>query len=999
MDYKKYDIDGIIKFINSKPDLDPNSYDGSYELIQEIIRSYSRMSNMDVINYLDLNCVYLSVIVSSKCGIESKKNSIKNSNLPNEEKERLVKVADKVWDKTVRGEYTHLEDGPHVIGLFGTGFLSFKRTTTSEDAHDFIQMCVDILDLTNDEEIFNRAEELLKNDVRGLKAASASIMLHCLKPTVFPILNGHMGNSNTYAALGIELKKCNDLKTYISNCRKIKKFRDEHFSFLNYRVMDLDQSDLDQFVIESTSNRININELKRAIIGYKVDFKRVVEEENYKWEAVKCFQDNFDLNASDFSTMIVKAFSKCENLLTRAHYFPVGVVKEIAQYDPIYAREMFSNLYNESIPVLDRINQFNEAAEIYYQFKENNKLNTYQDASAISVYLFLKYPDKYYIYMSKKFERVAKQLQFGDIPKSGSLERVDSYFDLANQIWEYCKTDNELITLNQSRIDDNCYKDPSNHILAEDIIYYINRECIEDNTNLMNKEKVSDMNDSNRDKNLILYGPPGTGKTYNSLLYAVSICDDKSIEEIQAEDYSYVVKRFNTLKKDGRIAFTTFHQSYGYEEFIEGIKPVVDDSEDEVGDVRYSIEAGIFKEFCEHASLPLKPANGEVDYGLNKNPVIWKVSLAGTGDNPTRTECLNNDHIRIGWDKYGEVITDDTEFTNGGKVVLNSFINKMQIGDIVLSCYSASSIDAIGVVTGDYEWHPEYPSHKRLRTVHWLVKNIDYSIREMNGNTSMTLATVYKMKLTLADVFKIISDVGGSDSTSTQIDDRPYVFIIDEINRGNISKIFGELITLIEPSKRIGQTEELKVELPYSKKQFGVPDNVYILGTMNTADRSIALMDTALRRRFQFVEMMPDSEVLKDIVVEQDGETINIAEMLKIINIRIEYLYDREHTIGHAYFMPLLNNPTMDKLAEIFDKNIIPLLKEYFYEDYGKIQMILGDNKKSSDDLKFVKETKLISKDIFNGDTSELDLPEQVYSIQKEALYNIRSYKEISKDL
>jgi 5-methylcytosine-specific restriction endonuclease McrBC GTP-binding regulatory subunit McrB len=168
---------------------------------------------------------------------------------------------------------------------------------------------------------------------------------------------------------------------------------------------------------------------------------------------------------------------------------------------------------------------------------------------------------------------------------------------------------------------------------------------------------------------------------------------------------------------------------------------------------------------------------------------------------------------------------------------------------------------------------------------------------------------------------------------------------------------------------------------------------------MNTADRSIALMDTALRRRFQFVEMMPDTEVLKDIIVEQDGETIDIAEMLKIINLRIEYLYDREHTIGHAYFMPLLNNPTIDNLAEIFDKNIIPLLKEYFYEDYGKIQMILGDNKKSSDDLKFVKETKLISKDIFNGDTSELDLPEQVYSIQKEALYNIRSYKEISKDL
>ena len=499
--------------------------------------------------------------------------------------------------------------------------------------------------------------------------------------------------------------------------------------------------------------------------------------------------------------------------------------------------------------------------------------------------------------------------------------------------------------------------------------------------------------------NTILYGPPGTGKTYNSILYAVAICEGSSIEELQAEEYSDVIERFNKLRNEGRIAFTTFHQSYGYEEFIEGIKPIVDDSEDDDGDIRYSVEDGIFKKFCERASLPISSTKAADNYGLNKNPVVWKVSLEGTGDNPTRTECLENDHIRIGWDRYGEVITDDTEFTNGGRIVLNSFINKMQVGDLVLSCYSASTIDAIGVVTGDYEWHPEYSAHKRLRNVRWLAKNIKYNIIELNRNTSMTLSTVYKMKLTVADVFKILDEVGFSESSSSKSDDKPYVFIIDEINRGNISKIFGELITLIEPSKRIGKAEELRVELPYSKKQFGVPDNVYILGTMNTADRSIALMDTALRRRFQFVEMMPDIEVLKNISVEQDGESLDIAKMLEIINLRIEYLYDREHTIGHAYFMSLLSDPSIEKLAEIFDNNLIPLLKEYFYEDYGKIQMVLGDNKKSSDDLKFIKETKLVTKDIFNGDTSELDLPEQIYSIQKEALYNIRSYKEISKDL
>ena len=180
----------------------------------------------------------------------------------------------------------------------------------------------------------------------------------------------------------------------------------------------------------------------------------------------------------------------------------------------------------------------------------------------------------------------------------------------------------------------------------------------------------------------------------------------------------------------------------------------------------------------------------------------------------------------------------------------------------------------------------------------------------------------------------------------------PYVFIIDEINRGNISKIFGELITLIENTKRAGMPEAASALLPYSDEPFSVPSNVYLLGTMNTADRSIALMDTALRRRFQFEEMMPNSQVLRDIqadTVEKDGVTLDVAEMLDTINQRIEYLFDREHTIGHAFFTELKDDATIEKLASIFMKSVIPLLQEYFYEDYSKIMLILGDNGKKDD--------------------------------------------------
>ena len=355
------------------------------------------------------------------------------------------------------------------------------------------------------------------------------------------------------------------------------------------------------------------------------------------------------------------------------------------------------------------------------------------------------------------------------------------------------------------------------------------------------------------------------------------------------------------------------------------------------------------------------------------------------------TECLQKGHIRIAWDEYGETITDTTDFSkHGGRVVLNAFINNMQIGDIVFSCYSASTIDAIGVVTGDYEWHDEYPRLKRLRKVKWIVKGIQENIVSLNGGTAMTLASVYRLNnISLTDVYQLI-EKHRPTATLVQPEKKNYVFIIDEINRGNISKIFGELITLLEESKRVGKPESMTARLPYSQKSFGVPDNVYIIGTMNTADRSIAVIDTALRRRFLFREIQPDAKVLDGVVVED----VSISDMMNRMNKRISVLYDREHTIGHAYFIKLKDNPTVEMLAEIFRNNIIPLLQEYFYEDYEKIRLVLGDSRKTDTSTQFitVQENNYVA--LFGSADIGLD-ESSTYEINDAAFENIDAYRTI----
>jgi 5-methylcytosine-specific restriction protein B len=257
--------------------------------------------------------------------------------------------------------------------------------------------------------------------------------------------------------------------------------------------------------------------------------------------------------------------------------------------------------------------------------------------------------------------------------------------------------------------------------------------------------------------------------------------------------------------------------------------------------------------------------------------------------------------------------------------------NDVKVGDIVIVSQGNRAFRAIGEIKGEYEFLESATFHQ-ARPIRWL--------GVFEGNRDV--GEIYDRDFMMSTLYRLDRDglkLGAVESLLTSRQDaanQPFVLIIDEINRANISKVIGELITLMESDKREGAANALSVKLPYSGDDFSVPGNLFIVGTMNTADRSIALLDTALRRRFDFVELRPEPGQLADATVEG----VDLAAMLNALNHRVEYLYDRDHVIGHAYFM---NVRTLEDLDRAMRRRVIPLLQEYFYEDWSKLRIALND--------------------------------------------------------
>jgi 5-methylcytosine-specific restriction protein B len=567
--------------------------------------------------------------------------------------------------------------------------------------------------------------------------------------------------------------------------------------------------------------------------------------------------------------------------------------------------------------------------------------------------------------------------------------------------------------------------------------------------------------------NTVLYGPPGTGKTYRTIDKALAILDPELLSKC-ADDRPTLKARFDELMAAGHIRFVTFHQSFSYEDFVEGLRATTDDA----GTLRYEVVDGIFKSLCTSASAQVSRETETPTTIDVRGRRIWKMSLGNSlgADAYIYDECIESGYALLG---YGETIdfagcTSRADvrkrFEESGRSVgdddygvtaVTTFLTRMKTGDLMVVTDGNFKFRAIGEVTGEYKRllrEEQGDGYGQSRKVKWLRVYSPSLPFDQLMNNQFSQMTLYELKAGSIDLTKLAALLEGSSKAraATQPDGdfaagqplgnsyrigkvtaevievekkggtavpitrklvadlaelvtagkislediwekqvyekvpefaadkyivngyqnilrplverflkaastpkqavpvaggpvgSPKVLIIDEINRGNVSRIFGELITLIEPTKRAGNAEALQVTLPYSKKAFSVPNNVYLIGTMNTADRSLAGIDIALRRRFAFVSVPTRPELLSDV----DVEGVSVGAMLQAINDRIEVLLDRDHCIGHAYFIPLQETPTLAALAAVFRQQVLPLLQEYFFEDWERIRWVLNDHQK-----------------------------------------------------
>lgn len=649
-------------------------------------------------------------------------------------------------------------------------------------------------------------------------------------------------------------------------------------------------------------------------------------DERYKWEAVQWFQDRWNIDAEDFGSMFETATAKGANLLASAHFTPRQMILEFIKHDPEEVRSMFAMLYDESQPLETRTESFMDRAEAMRKKYTPAAKNHYQNTNAISTYLWLRYPEKYLIFKSTEYISVAEKTGMDySIKQNGKAAEMIKGFKMYAELNQTLKNSQDAKdALSKLTGDDpTLYKDPNFQTLTIDFGYWISRwytslekSLYLNQTTEMNPFIQQACNLLQSKKNLILQGAPGTGKTYNTAALALAIIDGSV-----PESHDEIMARYEELRSDGRIGFTTFHQSMDYEDFIEGIKPV-----NEAGAVRYEIEDGIFKQLCTSAReniINSKKSDSEIEQQVTFEKMFEEL-----------VEHIENSEI------------DSLPIKTPGKSMKIEGVS--DFGNIILKTDGTSkeitytvSFDRIKPIL---EAYPDYNSFKGI-------SNINNTFRDLIGgchSSSIWAVLNYLYSHKPSDKVTVKEKVGIQS----------YVLIIDEINRANVSKVFGELITLIEKDKRLGADHPVTLSLPYSKqKDFGVPQNIYIIGTMNTTDRSTGTLDYAIRRRFAFLTIPAKRDIIKDETAKLLFDDVKqFIESHKYADMDIEDLM-----VGHSYFMA----DNDDELAMKIQFEVIPLIKEYikdgilsvkrdesdrYFESWLQLQPVNDSNSGTSED-------------------------------------------------
>lgn len=782
--------------------------------------------------------------------------------------------------------------------------------------------------------------------------------------------------------------------------------------------------------------------LKDVLVDYKKDFINTEwNNEKYKWEAVKCFQDNWDVNAKDFADMLSRSLVKTLNLLGSTNNFPRGMIEGFAKTAPEEVRAMFINLYDESKDVYDRIKAFKNQSSIMLEKYGNGAAQHYQYENAITIYLWLRYPDKYYIYKYGEIKIVAEELGSNYNFKKGAYSsNIRSFIKFYDEICDELKLDTELVNLLKSQLTNTCYPDPDLKTLTIDVGFYISRYYSQKGKEISAQEGEWFPSE---------YKPGLSVDDWVGLLGDKDVFTEGSLEIMcRMKDYGGQATCTQLSVKYGETK--NFYNSGSValaRRVVEKTKcPVIErDNEnfrwwpvlyigkaagkDEEGSyvwrLRDELSAALDKVDLSQVQLYAVSEEGEDDnhyWWLNANPKIWSFSGIAVGDIESYTLYNENGNKRrifqnfldakagdmiIGYEsnpvKQIVAIAKISAEQDGEKLYFEKVegltspidyqtlkacpeLKKMEyfvnpqgslfkltkgeydfIMDIIRDENPISPEKTIDAYTKDDFLDEVYMSEERYNSLVAVLhnkKNIILQGAPGVGKTFVAKRLAYSMmgekdesriefvqfhqNYSYEDFMMGYKPVENGFELKYGIfyrfcqkaanqPDKDYFFIIDEINRGNMSKIFGELLMLIEKDYR-----GVKATLAYNGLPFSVPANLYIIGMMNTADRSLAMIDYALRRRFSFFDMEPafDSDGFIQYQNSLNNETFNeLIEKVKELNKKIasDKSLGKGFCIGHSYFCGH-DTCSEEWLRLVVDFDIIPMLSEYWFDDTAELQ-------------------------------------------------------------